>query len=122
MANIGEYISRMYEIKKEKADLNKVIKELDEELEHIEAELIEKIQEQGVCSLSSSVATVTLSKSTYGQIENFEDFEKYVIETNSLFLLQRRLSTAAYADLKQTGEEVPGIKAFTKLTLSLRKK
>jgi septal ring factor EnvC (AmiA/AmiB activator) len=40
--NIGACIARMYEIKKEKADLNKVIKELDEELEHIEADLIEK--------------------------------------------------------------------------------
>ena len=120
--NIGSCIARMYEIKKEKADLNKVIKELDEELNSIEAELIEKIQEQDVCSLSSSVATVTLSKSTYGQIEDFEAFEDYVIKTNSLFLLQRRLSTTAYADLKQAGEEVPGIKDFTKLTLSLRKK
>jgi hypothetical protein len=120
--NIGESIERMYEIKKEKADFNKVIKELDTELEEIERNLIKMIQDQGVCSLSSPHATVTLSSTSYGSIEDFEAFEKYVIDTNSLFLLQRRLSTTAYADLKNAGEAVPGIKEYTKLTLSLRKK
>ena len=120
--NIGDLIDRLYDLKAQKRDLNKAIKELDEEAGVIEKCLILKIKEQGVCGLHSNRASATISTSTFGSIEDYEAFEQYIIETNSLFLLQRRLSTTAYADLKAAGESVPGIKDFEKVTLSMRKR
>ncbi len=120
--NIGESIDYLYRVKGIKAKLNKRIKNLTEAYDKVEQELIRLIKEQQVVGLHSPTASATIMEESFGDIENFEEFEAFVIETNSLFLLQRRLSQAAYRDLKSAGEVVPGTKDFTKTSLSLRKR
>ena len=119
--NIGETITYLYRIKAIKANLNKRIKALEDAAAEHESNLIEMIQTQGVDSLRFRGISATLSSESYGQVDDYEAFENYVINTPSLFLLQRRLSQAAYNDLKAAGEEIPGIKDYTKIKLSLRK-
>jgi len=120
--NIGKSIDYLYRIKQIKAKLNRRIKNLNEASAEVEQNLIRLIEEQGVKGLHSATASATISEESFGDIENFEEFEAYLIETNSLFLLQRRLSQVAYRDLKSAGETIPGTKDFTKTTLSLRKR
>lgn len=120
--NIGEKIDYLVRIKKIKAQLNKREKKLDELKEAVEAELIREIKNQGVIGLHIGTTSVTISEQSFGGIEDYEAFETYLKETDSLFLLQRRLSQVAYNDLKATGETIPGVKDFTKTTLSIRKR
>ena len=119
--NIGETITYLYRIKTIKANLNKRIKALEDTAAEHEENLIKMIQEQGVDSLRSHGISATISTESYGQVDDYEAFENYVINTKSLFLLQRRLSQAAYNDLKASGETIPGLKDYTKNKLSLRK-
>lgn len=120
--NIGETIDFLYEKKKEKSKLNQQIKEIDEATTEKEQELIQLIRDQGVNGLHSDIASASISEETYGSIEDYEAFERHIIDTNSLFLLQRRVAQPAVKDLLAAGEEVPGIKLFTKTKLSLRKR
>jgi hypothetical protein len=120
--NIGENIDYLYRVKKITGKLNKRITALKEAAEQIETELIHMIKEQGVEGLHSHGISATISEQSFGQITDYEAFETYLKETDSLFLLQRRLSQLAYNDLKASGEDIPGVKDFTKTTLSLRKR
>ena len=120
--NIGQNIDFLYDTKIAKAALNKQIKDLDEATAEVERDLVRQIQEQGVNGLFSSRASATISEEAYASIEDYEAFEAYMKETDSLFLLQRRISQAAYNDLKTAGETIPGVKDFTKTKLSLRKR
>jgi hypothetical protein len=120
--NIGESIDYLYRVKQIKAKLNKRIKNLNEASAETEQNLIRLIKDQGVCGLHSATASATISEESFGDVEDFQSFEEYLIRTNSLFLLQRRLSQVAYRDLKAAGETIPGTKDFTKTTLSLRKR
>jgi len=120
--NIGQNIDFLYDTKIAKAALNKQIKDLDEATAEVERDLVRQIQEQGVNGLFSNRASATISEEAYASIEDYEAFEAYMKETDSLFLLQRRISQAAYNDLKAAGETIPGVKDFTKTKLSLRKR
>ncbi len=120
--NIGESIKFLKETKDAKAALNQRIKELDKAREPVEADLIRQIRETGTQGLHTDEISVTISEQSFGDITDYEAFETYMKETDSLFLLQRRLSQVAYNDLKAAGETIPGVKDFTKTTLSLRKR
>jgi len=120
--NIGETIAYLYRVKQIKAKLNKRIKDLSDASAEAEQTLIRLIKETGTQGLHTDKISVTISEQSFGDIENYEAFEAYMKETDSLFLLQRRLSQAAYNDLKAAGETIPGVKDFTKTTLSLRKR
>ena len=120
--NIGECIAYLYYIKQKKARINKITKKLTEMAEATEQLLIKKIKDQGVEGLHSNGISATVSEETFGNIKDYEAFETYLKETDSLFILQRRLSQVAVRDLWNSGETIPGVEAFTKTTLSLSKR
>jgi len=120
--NIGECIAYLYYIKQKKARINKITKKLNEMAEATELLLIKKIKEQGVEGLHSGNISASISEETFGNIKDFEAFETYMKDSDSLFLLQRRLSQVAIRDLWASGETIPGVEAFTKTTLSLCKR
>ena len=119
--NLGESIDRLYELREQKRDLNAAIADIDAQFEEIEANVLAKLQEIGVDSSKSKLASATISETVVPNVEDWDAFERYIIDTNQLFLLQRRTSIAAYRDLLQAGETIPGVSPFTKTSLSLRK-
>lgn len=120
--NIGETLAFLYATKKAISELNKQKKDLEEAKGEAETRLIHLLKEQKLDGTHANGYSATISEESYGSIEDFEAFAEYIKNTDSFFLLQRRLSQAAYNDLKQAGEEIPGIKTFTKTSLSLRKR
>lgn len=119
--NLGESIDRLYELREQKRDLNAAIADIDAQFEEIEANVLAKLQEIGVDSSKSKLASATISETVVPNVEDWDAFGRYIIDTNQLFLLQRRTSIAAYRDLLQAGETIPGVSPFTKTSLSLRK-
>jgi hypothetical protein len=120
--NIGECLAFLHANKKERSVLTKQVDELKEAYDETELRLIHLIKDQKLEGLHANGISATISETSFGGIDDFQAFEDYIIENNALYLLQRRISQAAYNDLKQAGETVPGLKDFTKTTLSLRKR
>ena len=118
--NWGETVAYLDTLRLKKAELAAEIRDIEAEYEKVSAPLIDFLKSEGLNSMAPGNASATISEETYWSIEDDEAFSKWVIDTNSLFTMQRRLSNAALNDLANAGEEVPGIKAFTKTKLSIK--
>jgi hypothetical protein len=118
---LGGLIDRLYELKQDKAELNRQIKHLDTTQTELEAQVLIKLQELGINSGKSLIASATISTSIIPIVQDWEAFYNYIKETDSLFLLERRPALTAYRDLAAAGEKIPGVESFTKTTISLRK-
>lgn len=119
--NIGQSIDALYTLREQKRELNQQIKEIDENYSQIESKLIAMLQEQEMDTGKSKLASATISTSIVPNVDDWEAFYAFIVETNQPFLLERRPSVTAYRDLLQAGEEIPGVEPFTKVSLSLRK-
>ena len=119
--NIGQSIDRLYALREQKRDFNVTLKEIDTEYAEIEHDLLKQLGEQGVSTSKSKLASATVSESIVPAVEDWDQFYKYILETDSLFMLEKRPSVTAYRDLLQAGEVIPGVSPFNKITLSLRK-
>lgn len=119
--NLGESIDRLYELREQKRDLNTAIKDIDAQFAEIESNVLAMLEEIGVDSSKSKLASATISESLVPDVEDWDAFENYIIDTRQLYLLQRRCAVVAFRDLLQAGEEIPGVRPFSKKSLSLRK-
>jgi septal ring factor EnvC (AmiA/AmiB activator) len=117
----GQIIDRMLELRDKKAELNSEIKTLTEEFNQLEQALIKKLQDEETNQGRSTRATASISSSTIANIENWDEFQKWMLENNAIYMMQKRVSNGAYRELLQTGEEVPGLRPFTQTTISLKR-
>lgn len=116
----GETVAYLNELRLKKAALAAEIRDIEKEYEEVSAPLIDFLRQNGLNTIAPDKASATISEETYWNIEDQEAFENWVYATKSLFALQRRLSAATINDLVNAGEEVPGLKAFTKTKLSIK--
>jgi len=67
------------------------------------------------------LAQASISRSDVPTVKDWPAFEKYVIKSKALDLLQRRVSVEAFRERVGQGVQVPGIEIFTKVRLHLSK-
>ena len=116
----GETVAYLNQLRLKKAELAAEIRDIEKEFDSVSESLIDFLRQNGLNTIAPGNASATISEETYWSIDDQEAFEKWVYNTNSLFVLQRRLSTSAINDLVNAGEAIPGLKAFTKTKLSIK--
>lgn len=119
--SLGEMINEMIDIRDQRSEIAKQDKALKEQFDALEQFVLAKLREQDTIKGSSSKGTATISELTVPTIENWEAFESYIYENHAFYLLEKRPSGAAFRELYQQGEEIPGLKPFTKYSISLRR-
>lgn len=115
----SEIMARMFEIREEKRAMAKREKELNEEWEKLESTLMYRLDEQGSLSVSSKAGTAGISEDVVPIVEDWDSFEGYMKENDALYMLQRRIAVGAFRELVKAGQEVPGLRAVTKRSISL---
>lgn len=118
--NIGESIDKLFELREQRREIAKQDAVLKAEFEAIELDLIGQLQAQGMETGKSKIASATISESLVPVVDDWGAFYEYIISSNQPYLLERRPSVTAFRDLKQAGEDVPGVSGFNKISLSLR--
>lgn len=118
---LGKLIDLMLEIRTQRSELSKQDKALKEQFDALELSVIQKLRDQDTLQGRSSSATATISETVIATIEDWNAFESYIKENDALYLLGKSPSNAAYRELLQQGEEIPGLKPFTKTSISLRR-
>lgn len=119
---LGEMIARMLELREQKKALEAQVKGINEEFDSLEAQLILLLDTQESTTVATKQGTATITETVVPVIADWDAFENYVITNGALHLLQRRPATAAFRELQEAGEAIPGLEPFTKRAISLRKK
>lgn len=120
--NINDLINQFVEVKALKESLNEQIKECNEKLAKIEAEIMEQMSNAGISQAASDKASCTMRQVTHPAITDWDAFYKHVASTGEFELLHKRLSSTAFRERWESGEAIPGTSTSTAWELSVRRK
>ena len=113
-------IAKLVECRDEKRRIKEREKELIEEWRTLEMELLVRLDEQGMKKASTNDGTASVTEVVLPQVVDWEAVYAHIQETGDFYLLQKRPAAAAFRELNDSGEAIPGIEAYTKRSISLR--
>ena len=119
---ISELIDRFVEVKAVKEDLAEQIKQCNEKLAAIEADIMEQMSNAGISQAASDKASCNMKKVTHPAITDWDAFYKHVAQTGEFELLHKRLSLAAIRERWEAGKEIPGTVATSSWEVTIRRK
>jgi hypothetical protein len=118
----AELVAEMVEIREEKRKIKAREKELNERWRTLELELLIRLDDQGMEKASvKDVGTASINETVLPQVVDWDSFYEYIKENDALFLLQRRPAAAAYRELLESDQTVPGVEPYTQRSIGLRK-
>lgn len=118
---LGSMIDELYERRTEIKELNERLKELKIEIEELERLILEGLQAQGLRMSRGTKATVSITENTYARVDDWDAVREYVRTHDAFHLFERRIANAAWRELYESGEQVPGITPYEERSLSVRK-
>lgn len=119
---LDELISELARIRAERKRIAKLDELLVEEWRAAESVLISRLDEQKVNRVSTDVATATITEDDVPMVVDWDAFYEYLYTNRAGHMLQRRIATAAWKELKDNGLPTPGIEPYKKREISLRKR
>jgi hypothetical protein len=118
----ADLIKRLVDIREEKRKIKAREKELNEEWRSLEMEAMVRLDEQGMDKASvKEIGTISIGSTVLPQVVDWDTFGQHIIDNDALYLLQRRPAAAAYRELLESGETVPGVEPYTQRSINLRK-
>jgi len=118
----ADLVKRMVEVRDERRRISSADKELVAEWRSLEMELLTRLDEQGMEKASTADGTASISEVVLPQVVDWDAFYAYMVEEESLHLLQRRPAAAAFRELNDSGFTIPGVEPYTQRSIGLRKK
>jgi len=122
-ANLGALADAIYSKGEEVSQANAKVKELETEKRALEERLLNEMREAGTDIVRGATVTVSISETVRPQLADWGDFERFVLRKKALQLFERRISSKAYNELKdsQGGKAVPGVTEFVQTRLNIRR-
>jgi hypothetical protein len=108
-------------LRERKRELEAEIKLLDQALAANELAIIERLDGMGVSRFAVGKLSFSISENTVGNVEDWDQVYDYIKANNAFHLVQRRLANAAYKELLDMGDSLPGVVPFNKRSLNFRK-
>lgn len=119
---MAQLVEKMLEIRDERRRISKRDKELIEDFRSLELEVLTQLDEQGMEKASTSAGTASINETVLPQVVDWDKFYQYMINNDSLHLLQKRPAAAAFRELNESGETIDGVEPYTQRSIGLRKK
>lgn len=93
------------------------------EIAELEQELILAMQDSGLTSIKGKKSSAEIKEPVRIGIKDFAEFEKFVYRRKALHLFERRISSKAYNELKDSlgGKSVPGLSEFVQTKINIKK-
>lgn len=117
----AEIIAEMLDLRTEKRKIKAREKEINDEVRSLEFELLTRLDEQGMEKASTTEGTASITSTTLPQVVDWDQFYEYILENDALFLLQRRPAAAAYRELLESDQTIPGVEPYVQRSIGLRK-
>lgn len=119
---MAQLVERMVEVRDERRRISSRDKELVDEFRSLESEVLIQLDEQGMEKASTPAGTASINETVLPQVTDWDAFYQYMIDNDSLHLLQKRPAAAAFRELNESGEVINGVEPYTQRTIGLRKK
>ena len=119
--NLAACADKYWELKQARLAQQKIVDAIEEEEKAIKAWIIDSLPKSEASGVAGKLCRVSAVTKEIPQVEDYEKFYAYVKKTNRFDLLQKRLSEAAVKEIWEDGKQVPGVKAFQAVTLSVNK-
>lgn len=120
MNSIGAKIDALFALREKKRKHEEAIKELEHSMGALQQELIEQMSAENISASRGRKASVSLTTSVVPNVEDWDDFYKFIRRKNWFHLLERRPSVTGCRELFERRGLIPGVVPFTKTTLNLR--
>jgi len=114
-------IAKLVEVRDEKRRIKEREKELIEEWRSLEMELLVRLDEQGMKKAATDDGTASVTEVVLPQVVDWDAVYEHIKESGDFYLLQKRPAAAAFRELHESGEVIPGMEPYTKRSISLRK-
>ena len=119
---IGGLIDKLDDLRDQRRELSNLDKKLSKEYSVYEAQLLHRLEEEGMPKSSGQTATASVSETPWAAMDDYDTFMAYVETNDADYLLQRRqISQPAIRDLLKEEETIPGISVALKRSINLRK-
>ncbi len=117
----SDILQALVDVRDERRRISDRDKELVEKWRSLETEFITRLDDQGMLKATTGAGTATITETILPQVKDWDAVYEHIKETGDFYLLQKRPAAAAFRELHAAGDEIPGIEAFTKRAISLRK-
>lgn len=118
--NLGEKIDRIYELREQKREFESRAKELGAKIDELKGEVRQELDDMGTHSLTATRAQAIVTEQTVPKVTDWDALRDYIRDNEYEHLFQRRINSAAYKELVDMGEEVPGVEPFVKRDVAIR--
>jgi hypothetical protein len=119
---VGGLIDELFLLREQRRKLAETDKSLQAQYAELEGRLIAALDLQQTSMARGRSATATLTEEDYASVTDWTTVYDYIRQTESWFLLHKRISNASWKELTElNGEPVPGTQAFRKRSIALRR-
>lgn len=120
MSTVNDKIDAMFKLREEVRKHEAKIKDLTEQRQKIEVELLQQMDEQGMTRAAGAKASVTVSESVKPSVEDWDMFYAYIHRMKMYHLLERRPSVTGCRELFEKRGKIPGVVPFTQRQIQMR--
>lgn len=118
---LGDMIDKLTELRLIKADLERQVKLVEEDLSTLEHVIMHKMLDERIEQASHGGTSVKPQEHTYGKVESWDEFYDFLRSTGYFHLLEKRIAVKAYRELIELGRQVPGVIPTKVMKLSITK-
>lgn len=120
-APIGTLIDDLFTLREEKRALEAKVKAVEEKMAVIDAQIVERLDEEKTDRAASRKATVFISETIVPNTVDWEEFmKKEVVKNGHIHLVERRPLAVACREIWMAGGSIKGLEPYTKRKLNVR--
>lgn len=118
---MGACADRLYQLRQKRLEMQKEVDKVAAEESALKEHIINTLPKSEASGVAGKLARATVVTKEVPQVEDWDAFYKYVKKTGQFDLMQRRLTDAAIKERWEHGKEIPGVKHFQAVTVSINK-
>jgi hypothetical protein len=120
--SLGKTIDKLYSKDKEIDAQEAVLRELKRERLVIETKLLKQFGKEKLQGAKGARGVADVKQFKHPTMKDAPKFWKFVVKNKAFDLVQKRVSSKAYFDRLEAGEQVPGVEIFTRHKVNVKKR
>lgn len=110
MKTLNDLSSEIKGLRIERSLINQKLKEIEDRLRLLEADLVDSMLAQGIDRFTADGLSMSLNKTPRPLVEDWDALYQYIYEHNAGHLLQRRVTATTMTEMREGGEDIPGVR------------